>query len=172
MFEKCKRDRAARRVTAGDGRALQRYRWWQLPGRALFHLCGTDANYAVDVRHWQNQSGGGVKADLYRNGRHWAASKLPAAFPVDGGTIEVAMSGFGVKRCHLRSTFPCGRTSHWVLPRPSPAPNAPSACATTGCSTAPPTETKGHTDETLSNHDDPDPLRHGARRLLSNLDSG
>ena len=101
MFEKWKRDRAARRVTAGDGRALQRFRWWQLPGRALFHLRGTDANYAVDVRHWQNQSGGGVKADLYRNGRHWAASKLPAAFPVDGGTIEVAMSGFGVKRCHL-----------------------------------------------------------------------
>ncbi|MEV0117354.1 hypothetical protein AB0H77_29650 [Streptomyces sp. NPDC050844] len=27
-------------------------------------------------------------------------SKLPAVFPVPGGTVEVKMSGFGLKRCH------------------------------------------------------------------------
>nr|WP_206030532.1 hypothetical protein [Rhodococcus sp. B10] len=71
-----------------------------MPGRALFYLRLDDA-YAVDVRHWQNQSSGNVTANLYRNGRQVAASKLPAAFPVRGGTIHVAMSGSGMKRCHF-----------------------------------------------------------------------
>ncbi|GAA1582552.1 hypothetical protein [Nocardia ninae] len=83
---------------------MQPFRWWQLPGRALFYLPlsggGLDTVYAVDVRHWQNQSSGGVKADLFLDGRHHAESKLPAAFPVAGGRIEVAMSRFGLKRCH------------------------------------------------------------------------
>lgn len=66
----------------------------------LPHHIGHHRVYAVDVRHWQNQSSGNVTADLYRDGRHHAESKLPAEFPVEGGTIQVAMSGFGVKRCH------------------------------------------------------------------------
>ncbi|WP_419992375.1 hypothetical protein [Streptomyces boninensis] len=105
MFEDTRRRRAAKRVKPGDGRPLQRFRWWQLPGRALFHLRlpqedGRQATYAIDVRHWQNQSSGNVKAHLYRDGRLDAESKIPAYFPVPGGTIEVAMSGFGLKRCH------------------------------------------------------------------------
>lgn len=105
MFDTWKRKRALARIEAGDGSALQRFRWWQLPGRALFHLQPSDSEstYSVDVRHWQNQGSGEVRANLYRNGRHTAASKLPAAFPVAGGTIEVAMSGFGIKRCHYVS---------------------------------------------------------------------
>jgi len=55
----------------------------------------------VDVRHWQNQSSGEVRAQLYRDGRQQAAGKMPVAFPVEGGVIEVAMSGFGIKRCHF-----------------------------------------------------------------------
>jgi hypothetical protein len=42
-----------------------------------------------------------VRARLYRDGRQHALSKLPANFPVEQGAIEVAVGGFGVKRCHL-----------------------------------------------------------------------
>lgn len=37
---------------------------------------------------------------LYLDGRQHAESRLPACFPVEGGTIEVKMSNFGIKRCH------------------------------------------------------------------------
>lgn len=104
VLEDFRRQRAIRRVRPGDGRRLPRFRWWQLLGRALFHLrlTGDDGPvaYAVDVRHWGQQSGGEVKAHLYRDGSHHAESKIPAAFPVEGGTIDVAMSNFGMKRCH------------------------------------------------------------------------
>ncbi|MFF6879557.1 MULTISPECIES: hypothetical protein [unclassified Streptomyces] len=105
MFKERRRRRALRRVQPGDGRPLQPFRWWQLPGRALLYMQPAQAGdrpptYAVDVRHWQNQSSGNVKAHLYLDGRLHAESKIPAVFPVPGGSIEVAMSGFGLKRCH------------------------------------------------------------------------
>ncbi|WP_410813471.1 hypothetical protein [Micromonospora sp. 067-2] len=108
MFQQWQRRRAERRVKPGDGRELQRFRWWQLPGRALLYLDHTDqsgrpSQYAVDVRHWGGQSSGEVKAQLYRDGRQQATGKMPIAFPVEGGVIEVAMSGFGIKRCHFVS---------------------------------------------------------------------
>lgn len=53
----------------------------------------------MDVRVW-GDSKGEVKAQLYRDGQHHAVSKLPAAFPVPGGTVEVVASGYGLKRCH------------------------------------------------------------------------
>ncbi|WP_228004148.1 hypothetical protein [Amycolatopsis sp. YIM 10] len=97
--------RAARRVKSGDGHALQRFRWWQLLGRALFYLRLGDGDgghtvYAVDVRHNRTDSSGFANADLYVDGRHHARSRFPAAFPVPGGTIEVKKSAFGLKRCH------------------------------------------------------------------------
>ncbi|TLS44416.1 hypothetical protein FE633_20640 [Streptomyces montanus] len=105
MIKEWRRRRAVQRVKPGDGRALKRFRWWQLPFRALFYLRltsddGRHTVYAVDVRHWQNHSSDNLKAHLYRDGRQHAMSKLPAAFPVPGGTVEVRMSAFGVKRCH------------------------------------------------------------------------
>lgn len=105
MLDRLRQRRATKRLQPGDGRPLGRYRWWHMIGRALFHLRlfdadGTAIAYAVDVRHWQNQGSGEVRADLFRDGRHHAASRIPARFPVEGGTIEVAMSGFGMKRCH------------------------------------------------------------------------
>ncbi|MBY6537292.1 hypothetical protein HQ325_01280 [Rhodococcus sp. BP-349] len=106
MFDRVRRRRAARRVRPGDGRALQPFRWWQLLGRALFHLPPSGAHepeWSVDIRHWQDQASGSVTADLYRDGLCEARSALPAAFPVGDGRIEVAMSGFGVERCHLVS---------------------------------------------------------------------
>lgn len=111
------------RVKPGDERALKRFRWWQLLFRALFHLRlthgdGSRAVYTVDVRHWQNQSSGKVKADLYLDGRHHAEARLPAAFPVPGGAVEVSMSPFGLKRCHYVTAE---GTEHQLTPDPRSA---------------------------------------------------
>ncbi|MCA1186892.1 MULTISPECIES: hypothetical protein [unclassified Saccharopolyspora] len=101
MFEEWRHRRAAARVKSGDGRPLKPFRWWQQFSRSLFHLrTGEGTDYAVDVRLWGDKTTGEVKADLYRDGRHHAVAKLPAVFPVDGGTIEVAVSRAGLKRCH------------------------------------------------------------------------
>ncbi|WP_204264688.1 hypothetical protein [Geodermatophilus normandii] len=91
-------------MTRGDGRPLQRFRWWQLLSRSLFSLSlpGADGRrtvYTVDVRPMGDGNGAGL-ADLYLDGRHHASSRVPAVFPVDGGVIEVAASTFGLKRCH------------------------------------------------------------------------
>ncbi|MCP3427128.1 hypothetical protein NBM05_14185 [Rothia sp. AR01] len=105
MLEDWTRRRAARRVEGGDDRPLQPFRWWHLlAGRKLLYLPaspaeGRDADYAVDIRHWGKQGGEeGARAHLYRDGKHRAQSRLPAGFPVEGGTLEVAMSDVGLKR--------------------------------------------------------------------------
>lgn len=107
MLEDWKRTRLAKRVKPGDGRALQRFRWWQSLRRALFYLRlagdgGQQLLYAIDLpkKSDPGHDDGKRKAHLYLNGRHHAESKIPAAFPVHGGTIEVAIGRFGVKRCH------------------------------------------------------------------------
>ena len=104
MFAEWRRRRAAGRVKRGDGRPLQPFRWWQLLSRSLFSLSlpgadGRRAVYTVDVRPMGDENGV-VRADLYLDGRHSASSRVPAAFPVDGGVIEVAATVFGLKRCH------------------------------------------------------------------------
>ncbi|GAB2786087.1 hypothetical protein [Streptomyces daliensis] len=104
MLKEWQHRRAVQRVKPGDGRELKRFRWWQSFSRALFHLRltsedGRQTVYAVDVKH-QGDSSGHVRAHLYLDGRHHAESKVPAAFPVPGGTVEVRASGFGLKRCH------------------------------------------------------------------------
>ena len=88
-----------------DGHALQRYRWWQPFSRSLFHLRlvdydGTPEIWSVDIRHGGDDNGV-VFAQLYRDGVNVARSKLPAAFPVPGGTIEVVTSMYGLRRCHF-----------------------------------------------------------------------
>lgn len=105
MLKELRRRRAAQRVRPGDGRPLKRFRWWQMTFRALFYLRlthddGQQTIYAVDVKHAGNSSTGAVEAHLYRDGRHHAQSRLPAFFPVPGGTVEVKGSAFGLKRCH------------------------------------------------------------------------
>ncbi|UVI37477.1 hypothetical protein [Brevibacterium spongiae] len=94
-----------RRVEPGDGPELQRFRWWQFPGGAHFHLKyrearGEPRRYSDDVRHWVNQSSSEVKAQLYESGIQAAAGRIPNAFPVKGGVIEGAMSGSDMERCH------------------------------------------------------------------------
>lgn len=98
---------ASKRLKSGDGRELQPFRRRQLPFRSLFWLRlpgdGRRAYlYAIDVRHWARLDNSRIRAHLFLDGRHVAESKLPAVFPVDGGVIEVAMSGYGIRRCHYR----------------------------------------------------------------------
>lgn len=109
MFKEWQQRRAVQRVKPGDGRELERMRWYQSIGRALLYLRltggdGQQTVYAVDVRHWGNQSSGETVANLYLDGRQHAVCRLPAVFPVEGGTIEVKMSNFGLKRCHYVTT--------------------------------------------------------------------
>lgn len=106
MFDELRQQRSAKRVKSGDGRLLKRFRWWHLLRRALFYLPfsradGSQIVYAVDVPLWGDPTSGEVKANLYLDGRHHAESKVPTAFPVEGGAIEVAVSTFGIKRCHF-----------------------------------------------------------------------
>lgn len=122
MFQALRQRRAAQRVKSGDGRALKRFRWWQMLSRALFRLRLTDDDgrqrvYAVDVRH-QKQSDGYVKAHLYLDGRHHAESRVPAVFPVQGGTVEVRASSFGLKRCHYVTAE---GSEHQLTPDPASA---------------------------------------------------
>lgn len=104
MIDQLRRRLVLARVQPGDGRELAPFRWWQLPGRALFHLdresSGLPVRYSVDVRHWSNQTAGTVQVQLFREGRQWAVAKLPATFAVERGAIEVAMNTVGMKRCH------------------------------------------------------------------------
>ncbi|MEU9746292.1 hypothetical protein [Streptomyces niveus] len=105
MLKEWNRRRAAARVKPGDGRPLKPFRWWQLVSRVLFHLRLTGPGgrrivYTVDVGRWGDKETGELRADLYLDGHHHARSKLPAVFPVEGGTVEVRMSAFGLKRCH------------------------------------------------------------------------
>lgn len=107
MFSDWKRRRAAARVKPGDGHALARFRWWQPLSRALFHLDLADDSdgdgpqrWSVDVRLWGDGDDGEVRARLYADGTHRATSKLPAEFPVPGGTIQVVASSYGLRRCH------------------------------------------------------------------------
>ncbi len=122
MLKEWRHRRAVQRVKPGDGRELKRFRWWQMLTRALFHLRlttddGRQTVYAVDVRH-QNQSEGYVKAHLYLDGRHHAESRVPAAFPVQGGTVEVRTSAFGLKRCHYVTAE---GAEHQLIPDPASA---------------------------------------------------
>lgn len=113
---------AARRLKPGDGRALQRFRWWQLPVRSLFWLPEAGGaqigRYAVDVRHWAQLDDDKVRAHLFVDGRHELESKLPASFPVAGGAIEVAMSAYGFKRCHYVTA---GGAAFQLTPDPASA---------------------------------------------------
>lgn len=118
MFTELRRRMTERRLKPGDGSALQDFRWYQTMGRSLFYLRLPRSEYAVDVRHWQNGSSGEPKAQLYVDGRQELTSKLPAAFPVPGGAIEVAVSTFGIKRAHFVST---DGAEHVLTPHPKSA---------------------------------------------------
>ncbi|WP_159618846.1 hypothetical protein [Arthrobacter zhaoguopingii] len=104
MFDNVKRQWALGRVRPGDGRALQRFRWWHfLTGRKLLYLHlwqdGRQVEYAVDVRPGSER----VMAHLFADRRHSAQSPMPAVMPAAGGYFEVAQTKFGLKRAHFVS---------------------------------------------------------------------
>ncbi|WP_223624037.1 hypothetical protein [Microbacterium sp. EST19A] len=92
-----------RRQKRGDGSPLPPFRWWHLvSGRKLFSLTlprpgGPDVIYAVDVR---THDDGDPRAHLYRDGAQAVVSKLPAAFTVEGGVIQVRAGTYGLRRMH------------------------------------------------------------------------
>lgn len=95
----------ARRVRAGSGEPLRRYRWWQMFSRSLRSITltspeGTTSTYTVEVRHGGDMTDGEVRARLYVDGALQSYAKMPTRFEVPGGHIEVAINGFGLKRCH------------------------------------------------------------------------
>ncbi|MFC7529289.1 hypothetical protein [Actinoplanes sp. GCM10030250] len=119
MFDELRQHMAAKRVRAGDGHPLERFRWWQLfTGRKLFSLQVARTVYAVDVRVSGKEAGDDGMVHLYANGRHHARSRMPAAIPVDGGTIQVAMSTVGLKRAHYVTT---AGEEYQLLPDPRSA---------------------------------------------------
>jgi hypothetical protein len=114
---------AARRVRAGAGEPLPRFRWWQLLSRSLRTLTlrtadGAVTTYSVDVRRAGDASDGEVRARLYRDGSLLAYSRLPARFVVPGGHIEVAVGTFGLRRCHY---VPAGGGEVPLTPDPASA---------------------------------------------------
>lgn len=105
MFKDWQRKRAVKKIKPGDGRALRPFHWWQWMSRGLLYLAlrspeGAAHTYAVDVSYWDYFLGE-AKAHLFLDGKHHAVSKLPAAFPVPGGHIDVRMAAYGLKRCHF-----------------------------------------------------------------------
>ena len=100
-FKSWKRQRTINKVKPGDGHRLKKYRWWNMFTHSLFFIrlpdeAGTKDVYAVRVNYFAEDE----KADLYKNGEHFATTKLPGVFPVPGGEIEVEMTTFGLKRMH------------------------------------------------------------------------
>jgi catechol 2,3-dioxygenase-like lactoylglutathione lyase family enzyme len=94
-----------RRVRVGSGEPLRRYRWWQMFGRSLRSItlrsdAGTMSTYTIDVRHAGDMTDGEIRARLYVDGALQSYAKMPTRFAVPGGHIEVAITGFGLKRCH------------------------------------------------------------------------
>lgn len=102
MFRDWRRRRAIAKVKPGDGRPLKPFRWWHSLSRTRFHAVipdddGEPATWTVDLSYFDAEE----TVDLYREGRRVARATSPAVFPVPGGAVEVAMSTFGLSRCHF-----------------------------------------------------------------------
>ncbi|WP_439256213.1 hypothetical protein [Microbacterium sp. A94] len=130
MLSDHQRREGAKRTHAGDGRPLEPFRWWHLlSGRKLLRLPltysdGSRIDYVVDVRTSGKQGRDDDRdlydgmAHLYLDGRHHAASPLPAVMPVEGGVIEVSLGSAGLRRAHY---VPDGAAAQLLIPHPKTA---------------------------------------------------
>lgn len=121
MFETFTRRRRRRRVRPGDGSALRPLRPWQILTRTQFSLeleeqvtdegptsarsrvFTVDVHYLADELEDQTSTeerSGAPPVALYRDGVQVHAANPPVAFPVPGGSIEVATSLYGLTRMH------------------------------------------------------------------------
>jgi hypothetical protein len=85
---------------AADRKQLRPVRRRDAPHRLLYVVehPGPDGRPAA---HTVEIDAGDLRAVLYIDGQYRDASDLPASFPVHGGTLEVALSRYGVQRMHL-----------------------------------------------------------------------
>ena len=100
-----RRRRRQSKVAPGDGSELTPFGTWDVLTRSLFYLetagpSGDREVWAVDVHHFADDD----RAEVYRDGIQDQRSTLPAAFPVPGGVIEVAVTTFGLSRMHYVTT--------------------------------------------------------------------
>lgn len=97
-----KRRKKLKKVKAGDGHLLKPYRLWSIFTHSLFHInirnqqSGTTTSYAIKSKYFTEEP----RVDLYRENRHVAYSKLPAAFPVENGVIEITHGSSGINGIH------------------------------------------------------------------------
>lgn len=106
MFTEYRRRRQVAKVKPGDGSPVPEYRCWQLFSRSLFVLELPDGElgqhvYEVDVRHGADSTSRRSPVSFYRDGAQVGRATLPAAFPVPGGVIEVAVGRYGLRRMHF-----------------------------------------------------------------------
>ena len=102
MWHRWKRRHQLAKAKPGDGSALRAYRPWQVLSRSVFLVDradegGVQHTYSVDVDYFDLDD----TVRFYRDGRQQLVAEQPAAFPVPGGVVEVAVGTFGVTRMHL-----------------------------------------------------------------------
>ncbi|WP_238544988.1 hypothetical protein [Geomicrobium sp. JCM 19039] len=90
-----------KKVKKGDGHLLKKYQFWHIFTHSLFHIViknneNTKTMYAIKSSYFADEP----KVDLYREGKHEAFSKLPAAFPIENGVLEISSGGYGINRIH------------------------------------------------------------------------
>ncbi len=105
VMRQWRRRRRQGKVKPGDGSELKSFGGWDVLTRSLFYLEVPEAAeerqlWAVDVHHFAEDD----QAEVYRDGVQDQRSPLPAAFPVPGGVIEVAVNTFGLSRMHYVTT--------------------------------------------------------------------
>ncbi|MDN8592871.1 hypothetical protein B2I21_18125 [Chryseobacterium mucoviscidosis] len=94
-----------KKVKAGDGHLLKKYRFWSIFTHSLFHIEITNhssrntTSYAIKSKYFAEEP----RVDLYRENKHIAYSKLPAAFPVENGVIEITNNSTGINGIHYVS---------------------------------------------------------------------
>ncbi|MBM7578550.1 hypothetical protein [Jeotgalibacillus terrae] len=97
-IKKMKHKRKMKKVKAGDGHLLKKYRLWNVFTHSLFHVEvtnkteGETTKYAIKSKYFTEEP----RVDLYKEGRHVSYSKLPAVLPVNGGVIKVNKNSIGI----------------------------------------------------------------------------
>ncbi|WP_440119084.1 hypothetical protein [Paenibacillus sp. QZ-Y1] len=97
-----KRRKKLEKVKAGDGHLLKKYRFWSIFTHSLFHIkitnhsSGRTTSYAIKSKYFAEKP----RVDLYRENIHVAYSKLPAAFPVENGVIEITNNSTWINGIH------------------------------------------------------------------------
>lgn len=101
FFSRQRQKHKIKKVKEGDGHLLKPYRIWDIFMRSVFYAqfrnnAGEKTVYTIVCKYWVED----YTAELYKDNRHIATSKLPAVFPVIGGVIEVGLGSYGLNRMH------------------------------------------------------------------------